>query len=230
MARVTSFLVEMYDLLFQRYGPQGWWPADSRFEMMVGAVLTQSVAWTNVEQAIGNLKLARKLTPEMIRSMSQEELATLVYPSGYYNTKARKLKALAEYLGSQWGDDINAMARGEPAKLREDLLAVHGIGEETADDILLYALGKPVFVVDTFTRRLVDRLGLTPEKDQYISYQELFLEGVEPDAGTYGEYHALIVRHAKEVCLKTMPLCAGCVLLDACQTGRGEIQTKSHNS
>ncbi len=230
MARATSFLVEMYDLLFQRYGPQGWWPADSRFEMMVGAVLTQSVAWTNVEQAIGNLKSARKLTPEMIRSMSQEELATLVYPSGYYNTKARKLKALAEYLGSQWGDDINAMARGELAKLREDLLAVHGIGEETADDILLYALGKPVFVVDTFTRRLVDRLGLTPEEDQYLAYQELFLEWVEPDAGTYGEYHALIVRHTKEVCLKTMPLCTGCVLLEACPTGRGEIQTKSLNS
>ena len=216
-------LAGLYDLLLGRYGPQHWWPADSQFEMMVGAVLTQSAAWTNVEKAIGNLKSAGKLSAVAIRATPQDELATLVYPSGYYNAKARKLKALAEYLGDTWGDDIDAMARAELANLRAELLAVHGVGEETADDILLYALDKPVFVIDTFTRRLIDRLGLAPGEDKYSAYQALFMERVAPDAEVYGEYHALIVRHAKEACRKTAPLCDGCVLQRVCPTGRGEL-------
>ena len=223
MTRGSPSLGEVYELLLGRYGPQHWWPADSRFEMMVGAVLTQSAAWTNVEKAIDNLKSAGKLSPESIRVTPQDELATLVYPSGYYNAKARKLKALAEYLGQTWGDDIDAMVRGELDDLRTELLAVHGVGEETADDILLYALDKPVFVIDTFTRRLIDRLGLATGEDRYSAYQALFMERVAPDAEVYGEYHALIVRHAKEACRKTAPLCGGCVLQEVCPTGRGEI-------
>jgi endonuclease-3 related protein len=219
----TPSLEGLYDLLLGRYGPQHWWPADSRFEMMVGAVLTQSAAWTNVEKAIDNLKAAGKLSAEAIRATPQDELATLVYPSGYYNAKARKLKALAEYLGQRWGDDIDAMARAELADLRAELLAVHGVGEETADDILLYALGKPVFVIDAFTRRLIDRLGLAPAEGRYSAYRALFMDRLAPDAGVYGEYHALIVRHAKEACRKTAPLCGGCVLQEVCPTGRGEI-------
>ena len=219
----TPSLGEVYHVLFGRYGLQHWWPADSRFEMMVGAVLTQSAAWTNVEKAIGNLKAAGKLSAKAIRATPQDELATLVYPSGYYNAKARKLKALAEYLGQAWGDDIDAMARGELDDLRSELLALHGVGEETADDILLYALDKPGFVIDAFTRRLIDRLGLTPGEDKYSAYQMLFMERLAPDARVYGEYHALIVRHAKEVCRKTAPLCGGCVLQRVCPTGRGEL-------
>jgi endonuclease-3 related protein len=220
MAKPTALLGEVYDLMLGRYGPQHWWPADSWFEMMVGAVLTQSTAWTNVEKAIGNLKSAGKLSPEAIRATPQDELATLVYPSGYYNAKARKLKALAEYLGT-WGDDIDSMSGTELAPLRVELLGVHGVGEETADDILLYALDKPVFVIDAYTRRLVDRLGLAPGEDRYSAYQALFMGRLEPDAEIYGEYHALIVRHAKEACRKAAPLCSGCVLQDVCPTGRG---------
>lgn len=212
-------LAELYDLLLGRYGPQHWWPADSRFEMMVGAVLTQSAAWTNVEKAIDNLKSAGKLSAEAIRATPQDELAALVYPSGYYNAKARKLKELAEYLGATWGDDIDAMSGRELADLRVELLDVHGIGEETADGILLYALDKPVFVIDTFTRRLVDRLGLAPEEDRYPAYQALFMELLPPNTEMFGEYHALIVRHAKEACRKTAPLCDGCVLQVVCPTG-----------
>lgn len=221
MAKSTASLGEVYQLMLGRYGPQHWWPADSWFEMMVGAVLTQSAAWTNVEKAIGNLKSAGKLSPEAIRATPQDELATLVYPSGYYNAKARKLKALAEYLGTTWGDDIDAMAGAELAPMRVELLGVHGVGEETADDILLYALDKPVFVIDAYTRRLIDRLGLAPGEDRYSAYQALFMDRLEADAEMYGEYHALIVRHAKEACRKTAPLCDGCVLLEVCPTGRG---------
>ncbi len=221
MAKGTASLGEVYELMLGRYGPQHWWPADSWFEMMVGAVLTQSAAWTNVEKAIGNLKSVGKLSPEAIRTTPQDELAALVYPSGYYNAKARKLKALAEYLGTTWEDDIDAMAGADLAPLRVELLAVHGVGEETVDDILLYALDKPVFVIDAYTRRLVDRLGLAPGEDRYSAYQALFIERLEPDAEVYGEYHALIVRHAKEACRKTAPLCNGCVLREVCATGRG---------
>jgi endonuclease-3 related protein len=221
MAKGTASLGEVYELMLGRYGPQHWWPADSWFEMMVGAVLTQSAAWTNVEKAIGNLKSADKLSAEAIRATPQDELAKLVYPSGYYNAKARKLKALVEYLGTTWADDIDAMTREDLVPLRSELLGVHGVGEETADDILLYALDKPVFVIDAYTRRLVDRLGLAPWEDRYSAYQALFMERLEPDAEMYGEYHALIVRHAKEVCRKKAPLCNGCVLQEVCPTGRG---------
>jgi endonuclease III related protein len=221
MVKPTASLGEVYEFMLGRYGPQHWWPADSWFEMMVGAVLTQSAAWTNVEKAIGNLKSAGKLSPEAIRATPQDELATLVYPSGYYNAKARKLKALAEYLGTTWGDDVDAMRREELDDLRAELLAVHGVGEETADDILLYALDKPVFVIDAYTRRLVNRLGLAPREDRYSAYQALFMERLEADVEMYGEYHALIVRHAKEACRKTAPLCDGCVLQEVCPAGGG---------
>jgi endonuclease-3 related protein len=186
---------------------------------MVGAVLTQSAAWHNVEQAISRLKSAGALTPAAIRSTSQEELARLVYSSGYYNAKARKLKALARYLGERFDDDIDAMSREEPASLRAELLDVHGIGEETADDILLYAAGAPVFVVDAFTRRLVDRLGLAPAKGSYSAYQSLFADALPTDAAMFGEYHALIVAVVKDACRKE-PRCPGCCLLEVCPTGK----------
>ena len=186
---------------------------------MVGAILTQSAAWPNVEKAIHNLKAASKLSPSAIRGTRDEDLARLVYPSGYYNAKARKLKALAEYLGERFGDDIDAMQAQDAQALRADLLGVHGIGEETADDILLYALGKPTFVIDAFTRRLLHRLGLAPEKGPYSTYQDLFTDQLVQEVDVFAEYHALIVRHAKESCRKR-PECRGCVLLDICPAGQ----------
>ena len=213
-------LMAIYERMLSRYGPQGWWPGGRGFEMMVGAVLTQAASWANVESALANLRSAGALTPRAIRAMPQDELARLVYPSGYYNAKARKLKALAQYIGERFTDDLDAMAHEDADALRNDLLGVHGIGEETADDILLYAAGKPSFVVDAYTRRLFWRLGLAPRKGSYAQYRAPFMAHLPPDAETFGEYHALVVRHGREVCKKE-PICEGCCLLEVCPTGRG---------
>lgn len=205
-----------------RYGPQHWWPGDTPFEVMVGAVLTQAVAWTNVEKAIANLKSAGALSPEALRRVSHDELASLLRPAGYYNAKSRKLKALVRYLGDRFDDDIAIMSAAAPGPLRAELLGVYGIGEETADSILLYALGIAVFVVDAYTRRIFARLGLAPAKDGYDEYQQSIARNLSPDAALYGEYHGLIVRHGKEVC-RPRPLCEGCCLLELCPTGRANV-------
>ena len=216
-------LPEIYQRMLERYGPQHWWPAESRFEVMVGAVLTQAAAWTNVEKAIANLKSAGVLSPPGIRKLDQDELARLVYPSGYYNAKARKLKALVEYLGQRYDDDLDAMSRVDSGPLRAELMAVHGIGEETADDILLYALDKPVFVIDEYTKRLSHRLGLASDKGPYEDYQRLFAANLPEHPEMLGEYHALIVAHSVSVCKKREPLCHYCCLLDLCPTGETRV-------
>ncbi len=214
-------LEAVYERLLDAYGPQSWWPAEGLFEVMVGAILTQSAAWSNVEKAIARLKAASKLSPSAIRGTPAEELASLIYSSGYYNAKARKLKALAAYLGERFGDDIDAMRSCDTQSLRAELLAVHGIGNETADDILLYALDKPVFVIDAYTRRLLSRLGVADEKEPYAQHQKLFMDELPTDAAMFAEYHALIVTHAKVSCRKS-PECEGCALLDLCPTGQAQ--------
>ena len=219
MPSALDKLMDIYDRMLGQYGPQHWWPGDTRFEIMVGAVLTQAVAWSNVEKAISNLVAADALSPKAIRDLSEEDLARLIYPSGYFNTKARKLKALAEYLGQRFNDDLEAMAMEDGDALRAELLAVYGIGEETADDILLYAFGKPAFVVDGYTRRVFFRLGLAPEKGSYSTYRSLFMDNLPAERDLYQEYHALIVRHGNEVCAKR-PICLGCCLLEVCPTGQ----------
>jgi len=211
-------LTDIYDRLLERYGPRDWWPADSRFEVMVGAVLVQNTAWSNAEKAIRALSEAGLLSPQALRSAGQDEIAQLIYSSGYYNMKAKKLKALVEWLGER-DDDIKALMAEDPATLREDLLAIHGIGEETADDILLYALDMPVFVIDHYTKRLLHRLGLAPEKGPYALYQRLFTDHLSPDVPLFNEYHALIVTHAARVCKKE-PACGDCCLLSLCPTGK----------
>ena len=219
-AVLRDLLLDIYDRMLRRHGPQHWWPGDTPFEVMVGAILTQAASWSNVRKAISNLKDADALSPEAIRSMSTEELARLVYPSGYYNSKARKLKALAAYLGQRFDDDPNSMSREDPEELRQELLGVYGIGEETADDILLYAVGKPAFVIDAYTRRVFSRLGLAPDQGSYGNYRSLFTETLVHDREIFAEYHALIVRHGREVCRKR-PLCEACCLREVCPTGRG---------
>ena len=211
----------VYWRLLDAYGPQHWWPAEGRFEVMVGAILTQSAAWSNVEKAIDRLKAACKLSPAAIRETPTDELASLVYSSGYYNAKARKLKALAAYLGERFDDDIDAMRSCDTQSLRAELLAVHGIGHETADDILLYALDKPVFVIDAYTRRLLGRLGVAEEREPYAQHQQLFMDALPADPKLFAEYHALIVTHAKVSCLKS-PACKGCALQDICPTGQAQ--------
>ena len=157
-------LTDIYDRLLRRYGPQRWWPGDSAFEVIIGAILTQSAAWTNVDKALDNLKANGLMEPTTLRAIPLEELAALIRPSVYFNAKARKLKAFVEHLGDHYDDDLEAMFRRDLQDLRPELLAIYGIGEETADDILLYAANKPVFVMDAYTRRILDRLQINPAR------------------------------------------------------------------
>lgn len=200
------------------HGPQGWWPADTAFEMMVGAVLTQACTWVNVERAIAALKSAEVMSAASILAIPQSELAKLVRPTGYYNAKARKLKALAAFLADEFGGDPARMSQVPTERLREMLLSIHGVGEETADDMLVYAAGRAVFIVDAYTRRLASRLGWYGEQVAYSEMSVFFADAMPDDAAVMGEYHALIVRHAKETCRK-VPMCEECVLVEVCATG-----------
>ena len=207
-------LPEIYRRLYAAYGPQHWWPAESPFEMMVGAILTQSASWINVAKAMANIKAADALSPEAIRNLPLAELAAVIRPCGYFNAKALKLKALAEWFG-RYNDAIENLYTADGDELRRELLEVHGVGPETADSILLYAAGKPFFVIDAYTRRIFSRLGLSPAKDSYSTCQRLFSANLTADVQLYNEYHALLVRLAKEVCRKK-PLCRRCCLGDIC--------------
>jgi endonuclease-3 related protein len=210
-------LRRLHERLLAAYGPQHWWPADTPFEVMVGAVLTQNTAWRNVERAIANLKAADALSAAAIAGLPPAELAALIRPAGYFNVKARRLQAFCRFVLESGGEA--ALARRSTVDLRHALLAVHGVGPETADDILLYAFGRPVFVIDTYTRRLLRRLGLA---DGDEGYEELRL-GIErtfgPDARLFNELHALIVHHAKMAC-GAKPRCTGCCLRRICPEGR----------
>jgi endonuclease-3 related protein len=212
-------LLDAYNRLYAAYGPQHWWPGDSPFEIIVGAILTQSAAWTNVEKAIANLKVAGALAPDALLALSERELAQLTRPSGYFNAKARKLKAFIEMLNARFDGDLQRLLRTPPSELRALLLATNGIGPETADAITLYAAGQPAFVIDAYTRRTFSRLGFVPDANSYDDWQRLFTDALPPDTALFNEYHALIVRHGKDVCRKK-PLCAECPLLDVCLTGK----------
>jgi endonuclease-3 related protein len=220
---VTDRLIQIYDRLLEHYGPQNWWPADSPFEVMIGAVLTQAAAWSNVEKALANLKNADALSSEAIRIMPLSDLAQLVYPSGYYNAKARKLKALCDFLHDRFADDIDRMAQVPTSEIRAELLGVYGIGDETADDIILYALNHPMFVIDTYTRRLMHRLGMVDENVNYSAIQSMFMDNLVQNTKSFNEYHALIVRHSVVSC-KKRPVCVGCPMLDICETGLSNPQ------
>ena len=188
---------------------------------MVGAILTQSAAWTNVEKCITNLKVENMLSPQALRAIPLEKLAQLVHPSGYFNAKAAKIKAFVHWLGERYGDDLDRLFAADIADLRNQLLSVHGIGEETADSIILYAGYKPIFVIDAYTRRIMERLGLGPADKTYAAYQAIFMTHLPKDERLFNEYHALFVRHGKERCKKKSPLCEGCCLGALCTFGSG---------
>jgi len=208
-------LQNIYHCLKDAYGPQHWWPAEEPFEVMVGAILTQSAAWLNVEKAITNLKAVRALSPQALRHLSRSELATLIRPCGYHNAKADKLKALAHWLGECYEDDLKKLFADSIGQLRQQLLSVFGIGEETADSIILYAANKPIFVIDAYTRRILNRIGLAPGSNNYTAYQILFMDNLPADAGLFNEYHALLVYLGKNFC-RTHPLCQQCCLQTIC--------------
>jgi len=206
-------LLQVYRRLYAAHGPQQWWPADSVFEVMVGAVLTQNTAWTNVEKAIKHLKTARALAPEVIVSTHPRRLAGWLRPSGYFNVKAKRLRALCRWLLEQGG--VETLASWPTEDLRQALLSVNGVGPETADDILLYAFHRPVFVIDAYTRRIFARLGFISGKEDYEAIRVLFEHALAPDAGLFNEYHALIVLHGKNIC-RTRPRCDNCKLANVC--------------
>lgn len=212
---------EPYDRLLARHGPQHWWPGETPFEVMVGAVLTQNTAWTNVEKAIANLKSADSLDCRAILALADADLAALIRPAGYFNVKSRRLKALCRFLAERGvAEAPQALSgQGTQAQLRRDLLAVHGIGEETADSILLYALGLPGFVVDAYTRRAFGRLGLLHGEESYGAIQRLFEANLPRDVDLYNEYHALIVQLGKLHC-RPRPRCADCPLNAICPSAR----------
>lgn len=220
-SELASLLNEVYDRLLGRYGPQGWWPAESPFEVIAGAILTQSTAWVNVEKALASMREKGCWSFEAIAEWPTDELAEVIRSSGYFNAKARKLKAFSRHLFENYGGDLDEMFAMEVADLRSELLSIHGIGEETADDIIVYAARKPSFVMDSYTRRIVDRMGLTPEGKNpgYRAYQALFQENLPNDTALFNEYHALLDHHAKMTCTKRQPHCLDCSLADVCLTG-----------
>jgi endonuclease III related protein len=207
-----SVLHRYYDTLFAAHGPQHWWPGRTSFEVIVGAILTQNTSWTNVEPAIENLRRAKLLTPRAIEAVPFSRLARLIRSSGYFRQKAKKLKAFTRFLRAEYGGSLARMFRGSTAELRGQLLAVHGIGPETADSILLYAGQHPVFVVDAYTRRLLERHGLAQAKDGYEDIRDLFQSSLPADVALYNEFHALIVHTGKHFCRAREARCSQCCL------------------
>jgi endonuclease-3 related protein len=206
--------MELYGRLEERFGHMEWWPAEGPFEVMVGAVLTQRTAWTNVERALERLRSAGVRDPVALMALPVEELEDLVRPSGTYRQKARRLRALLALVTDGHGGDPRAFLARAPGDLRAELLGVHGIGPETADSIILYAAGGPVFVVDAYTRRVLGRLGVDADAP-YDEVATWFKAGLPEDVGLYANFHACLVELAKEHC-RVRPKCTGCPLIDIC--------------
>ncbi len=204
-------LLKIYELLNEHFGDLHWWPAEEPFEVMVGAILTQNTAWTNVEKAIAALKGKRLLSPEALSRIAEETLAGIIRPSGYYNVKAKRLKSFVRFLLEEYAGNIGIMSTEGVSILREKLLGVRGIGEETADSILLYACGKPVFVCDAYTRRILQRHGMIEDDADYRRIQEMFMNHLPHDPALFNQFHALIVHAGKAFC-RTMPKCDACPL------------------
>jgi endonuclease-3 related protein len=203
---------DMYHRLYDFFGPQKWWPGDTPFEVMVGAVLTQNTNWRNVEKAIENLKRAGVLSFTRMSSLPVSLVAEYIRPAGYYNIKAGRLQNLFTLIRERYGGSVDKMFSEETGALRQVLLSVRGIGPETADSILLYAASRPVFVVDAYTYRILVRHDLIPEEYEYEEIQEFFMEYLEPDSELFNEFHALIVCAGKQFCKKAVPCCQGCPL------------------
>ena len=216
---VRSRLKEMYRILSAAYGPQHWWPARTATEVVVGAILTQNTAWKNVERAINNLRRAECLTFRSLRSISDDELAELIRPSGTYRVKARRLRAFLDVLWEHHGGHLKSMVDGELESTRRRLLGIPGIGPETADAILLYAAGRPTFVVDAYTKRVLRRHFVVDPAADYECIRQLLQQAIEPDVAVYNEFHALFVAVGKRHC-RNRARCNGCPLADIPHDGQ----------
>jgi endonuclease-3 related protein len=204
-------LMRIYDLLFTAYGPQNWWPAETELEMMIGAMLTQNTSWSNVEKAIQNLKTRDLLSIKALGDIPTPTLAEYIRPAGYFNIKAKRLKNLIAFIQGKYDGDLNGIFLGDTETIRMELLSVRGIGLETADSMILYGAGRPLFVVDTYTHRILLRHKLIGEEAGYYDLQTMFMDNLPHDADLFKEFHALIVKTGKDYCRKK-PLCSGCPL------------------
>lgn len=209
--KIDSILLEYFETLLNFFGPQFWWPGETPFEVIIGAILTQNTAWTNVEKAISNLKEQNLLFPDKLYTISTEKIAVLIKPSGYYNQKAKKITSFMTYFNEKYRLDINNMKSETTETLRNQLLDIFGIGAETADSILLYALSRPVFVVDAYTRRIFSRHNILDKNNSYENIRAFFETHLEKNINLYSEYHALIVSLGKDYC-KPTPKCENCPL------------------
>jgi endonuclease-3 related protein len=210
-AWLGDLLGELYQRIYAAFGPQGWWPGETPLEVALGAILTQNTNWNNVARVLAALKAEGFFNPRALREMPDAELAERLRPVGYYNLKARRLKNFLAFLGRRYHDSLALMAEEELESLRPALLEVKGIGPETADSILLYALDKPTFVVDAYTFRILSRHDLIPEAISYEDLRQTFMAHLPPDVPLYQEYHALLVRLGKEFC-RPRPQCPSCPL------------------
>ncbi|MFH2027566.1 MAG: endonuclease [Nanoarchaeota archaeon] len=224
-------IIKVYNILYNKYGRQGWWPLTiknnlsehhqgppknnkHRFEIIIGAILTQNTNWKNVEKALHNLSKNNLLDLDKISKAKKERLGELIRPAGYYNQKSERLKIIADYVIKNYKGNLNLFFNKDMIELRQELLSIKGIGPETADSIILYSAEKPIFVIDAYTKRIFGRLGI--KKTTYDGWQELFMADLKPNLDTFKEYHALIVELAKRHC-KTKPICDGCILSDLCR-------------
>lgn len=209
---MKSSLQDIYQKLYGHFGPQHWWPAQTAFEVIVGAILTQNTNWSNVEKALQNLKRKKLLSAEKLYNLAEKKLAALIKSAGYYNIKASRLKTFLDFFIKEYKGDIKKLSQGDARILREDLLSVKGIGAETADSILLYALNKPIFVVDAYTKRILTRHKIVSPDASYSEVQEIFMCNLKKDISLFNEYHALLVKLGKEYCFKNNPKCQICPL------------------
>ncbi|CAK8725482.1 MAG: endonuclease III domain-containing protein [Candidatus Electrothrix sp. AX5] len=212
MSIVSDELEEIFRRLLAHFGHQHWWPGETPFEVMVGAVLTQNTNWQNVEKAIANLREAGLLSLSALAALSMEELAEHIRPAGYYNIKAGRLQNLFSMIEKHWDNDLDYLLQQPLYTLREQLLSVKGIGPETADAIVLYAAEQPIFVVDTYTHRILMRHEIISEDYDYFQIQEMFMDNLNEDAALFNEYHALLVQVGKQFCKKSKPHCERCPL------------------
>lgn len=206
---------KLFKKLLEFYGSQHWWPGDSPLEICIGAILTQNTSWENVERAIANMKKERVLSIKALNEISTKKLARIIKSSGYYNEKAKKLRAFAGHLSENYKGSLKRFFKKETSELRKELLSIWGIGNETADSMLCYAAGRKVFVVDAYTKRITERYYNKKFRD-YKELQSFFIERLEPDAHLFNEFHALLVRHGKDCCKKSKPLCNKCPINKNC--------------
>ena len=202
-------LLKLYKVLYKTFGPQHWWPARTRFEIIVGAILTQNTAWSNVRKAILNLDREKVLSPLSLKNIKKRRLAYLIRPSGYYNIKSDRLKGFVNFLFKKYNGSLRKMFSKDTNSLRQELLQVKGLGKETVDSILLYAGKKPIFVVDAYTKRILSRHKIISDASGYDIVQQLFMKNLPSDESLFGEYHALLVKLAKDIC-KKIPKCSQC--------------------